>query len=82
MTYTCIACQRSNIEPLQTRVCSICGQYCCSLCLPDHEMRCAKDLEILESMTGTPRDLLRNGVGPGWDAARRWVDGPWPIPRG
>ena len=51
--YECIVCERRNDEPLQVRVCRLCGQYCCAGCLPDHETRCAKDLKILQELSAT-----------------------------
>jgi len=48
--YECLVCERRNDFPLVVRTCSICGQYCCAGCLPDHETRCAKDLERLEEL--------------------------------
>jgi len=51
--YECLVCERRNDAPLVVRTCSICGQYCCSGCLPDHETRCAKDLAKLEELSAT-----------------------------
>lgn len=51
--YECIVCERRNDEPLQVRVCRLCGQYCCAGCLPDHETRCAKDLRALGELAAT-----------------------------
>jgi len=46
--YECLVCERRNDAPLVAQTCSLCGQYCCAGCLPDHEARCAKDLQALE----------------------------------
>ena len=51
--YQCLVCGRQRATPLPVRTCIHCGQYCCQGCQPDHETRCAKDMQALEEMQST-----------------------------